>query len=96
MFSLLARGLGSSSAAIVGGLVAGLVLAGEDRCEQSSDLLIVISLFFSRSGHQVPAWGSEELLNMAANIEGHPDKYVALCFSWVYSTSFIILFVTYC
>jgi len=47
-----ARGLGSSSAAIVGGLLAGLVLAG----------------------HQVPAWGSEELLNMAANIEGHPDN----------------------
>ena len=43
-----ARGLGSSSAAIVGGLVAGLVLAG----------------------HQVHAWGSEELLNMAAEIEG--------------------------
>jgi homoserine kinase len=50
-----ARGLGSSSAAIVGGLVAGLVLAG----------------------HQVPAWGSEELLNLAAEIEGHPDKSVA-------------------
>lgn len=47
-----ARGLGSSSAAIVGGLVAGLVLAG----------------------HQVPTWGSEELLNMAAEIEGHPDN----------------------
>lgn len=47
-----ARGLGSSSAAIVGGLVAGLVLAG----------------------HQLPAWGSEELLNMAAEIEGHPDN----------------------
>ena len=47
-----ARGLGSSSAAIVGGLVAGLVLAG----------------------HRVPAWGSEELLNMAAEIEGHPDN----------------------
>lgn len=47
-----ARGLGSSSAAIVGGLVGGLVLAG----------------------HKVPAWGSEELLNMAAEIEGHPDN----------------------
>lgn len=43
-----ARGLGSSSAAIVGGLVAGFVLAG----------------------HRVPTWGSEELLNLAANIEG--------------------------
>jgi homoserine kinase len=47
-----ARGLGSSSAAIVGGLVAGFVLAG----------------------HRVPTWGSEELLNLAANIEGHPDN----------------------
>lgn len=47
-----ARGLGSSSAAIVGGLIAGLVLAG----------------------HRVPTWGSEELLNMAAEIEGHPDN----------------------
>jgi len=47
-----ARGLGSSSAAIVGGLLAGLVLAG----------------------HQLPAWGSEELLNMACEIEGHPDN----------------------
>lgn len=47
-----ARGLGSSSAAIVGGLMAGLILAG----------------------HQVPAWGSEELVNMAAEIEGHPDN----------------------
>ena len=47
-----ARGLGSSSAAIVGGLLAGCVLAG----------------------HRVPTWGSEELLNMAAEIEGHPDN----------------------
>jgi homoserine kinase len=47
-----ARGLGSSSAAIVGGLVAGFVLAG----------------------YRVPIWGSEELLNLAADIEGHPDN----------------------
>jgi homoserine kinase len=47
-----ARGLGSSSAAIVGGLIAGLVLAG----------------------HRVPMWGSEELVNMACEIEGHPDN----------------------
>lgn len=47
-----ARGLGSSSAAIVGGLIAGLVLAG----------------------HRVPTWGTEELLNMACEIEGHPDN----------------------
>lgn len=47
-----ARGLGSSSAAIVGGLIAGLILAG----------------------HRVSAYGSEELLNMACEIEGHPDN----------------------
>jgi len=51
-----ARGLGSSSAAIVGGLVAGLVLAG----------------------HRLPCWGAEAVLNMAAEIEGHPDN-VAPC-----------------
>eukprot|EP01034_Spumella_vulgaris_P022720 gene22720-28876_t len=47
-----ARGLGSSSAAIVGGLMAGFILAG----------------------HEVPAWGSEALLNLACEIEGHPDN----------------------
>eukprot|EP00968_Pinguiococcus_pyrenoidosus_P010163 scaffold803_cov310-Pinguiococcus_pyrenoidosus.AAC.76 len=43
-----ARGLGSSSAAIVAGLIAGLVLAG----------------------HRLAVKGSEELLQLAANIEG--------------------------
>jgi len=47
-----ARGLGSSSAAIIGGLLAGLVLAG----------------------HRLSAWGSEEILNYACEIEGHPDN----------------------
>uniref|UniRef100_A0A7R9UEC2 Homoserine kinase n=1 Tax=Pinguiococcus pyrenoidosus TaxID=172671 RepID=A0A7R9UEC2_9STRA len=47
-----ARGLGSSSAAIVAGLIAGLVLAG----------------------HRLAVKGSEELLQLAANIEGHPDN----------------------
>eukprot|EP01041_Mallomonas_annulata_P000589 gene589-1142_t len=47
-----ARGLGSSSAAIIGGLLAGLVLAG----------------------HTLSAWGSEEILNYACEIEGHPDN----------------------
>lgn len=47
-----ARGLGSSSAAIVGGIIAGLVLAG----------------------HKLPCWGSESLLQIASNIEGHPDN----------------------
>ncbi len=37
-----ARGLGSSSAAIIGGLIGGLVL----------------------SGHRLPCWGSEELLQV--------------------------------
>lgn len=47
-----ARGLGSSSAAIIGGLIAGLVLAG----------------------HRLNAWGFEDLLNLACEIEGHPDN----------------------
>jgi homoserine kinase len=42
-----ARGLGSSSAAIVAGIIAGLVLAG----------------------HRLPCWGSEALLQIAADIE---------------------------
>ena len=39
-------------------------------------------LLFITKGHQVPAWGSEELLNMAANIEGHPDKYAVVVASY--------------
>ena len=42
-----ARGLGSSSAAIVAGSIAGLILAG----------------------HRLPCWGSEALLQIAAEIE---------------------------
>lgn len=51
-----ARGLGSSSAAIVAGIIAGLVLAG----------------------HTLPCWGSEALLQIAADIEVRtlPVKYV--------------------
>jgi len=47
-----ARGLGSSSAGIVAGLMAGLVL----------------------SGKELPVWGSETFLQMACEIEGHPDN----------------------
>lgn len=42
-----ARGLGSSSAGIVAGIIAGLILAG----------------------HRLPCWGSEALLQIAAEIE---------------------------
>lgn len=53
-------GFGSSSAAIVGGLVAGLVLAGKElRCD-----------FKFGNKDQVP----EELLQLATLIEGHPDN----------------------
>lgn len=48
-----ARGLGSSSAAIVAGIIAGLVLAG----------------------HRLPCWGSEALLQVAAEIEVHLDIF---------------------
>ncbi|KAF0774404.1 hypothetical protein AaE_001896 [Aphanomyces astaci] len=51
-----ARGLGSSSAGIVAGIIAGLVIAG----------------------HELSVLGKEELLQLAANIEGHPDN-VAPC-----------------
>ncbi|ETW03746.1 homoserine kinase [Aphanomyces invadans] len=51
-----ARGLGSSSAGIVAGIIAGLVIAG----------------------HELSVRGKEELLQLAANIEGHPDN-VAPC-----------------
>eukprot|EP01134_Creolimax_fragrantissima_P003401 CFRG3401T1 len=47
-----ARGLGSSSAAIVAGLIAGLVM----------------------SGHELEIEGAETLLNIAADLEGHPDN----------------------
>ncbi|CAB1120218.1 unnamed protein product [Ectocarpus sp. CCAP 1310/34] len=47
-----ARGMGSSSAAILAGLIGGLVLAG----------------------HKLPMWGAEELLQLACEIEGHPDN----------------------
>ncbi|CAI5742975.1 unnamed protein product [Hyaloperonospora brassicae] len=47
-----ARGLGSSSAGIVGGIIAGLALAGM----------------------RLPVQGREELLQIASEIEGHPDN----------------------
>lgn len=46
------RGLGSSSAAIVAGLLAGLAIAG----------------------HQLDVQGQEHLLQLATEIEGHPDN----------------------
>ena len=50
-----ARGLGSSSAAIVAGLLAGLVL----------------------TGHRLDVQGKEELLQLATEIEKHPDNVAA-------------------
>ncbi|CAI5702893.1 hypothetical protein KXD40_004135 [Peronospora effusa] len=47
-----ARGLGSSSAGIVGGIISGLALAGM----------------------RLPVHGREELLQLASEIEGHPDN----------------------
>lgn len=59
-----ARGLGSSSAAIVGGLVAGLALAGEEVAVWGDDPL-------KFSGQTIEP---EVLLQMATTIEGHPDN----------------------
>jgi len=57
-------GLGSSSSAIVGGLIAGLVLAGKEmRVKHRSD-----------TGNITQAIDPEELLNIANDIEGHPDN----------------------
>lgn len=56
-----ARGMGSSSAAIVAGIIAGLVLAG----------------------HQLPCWGSEALLQIAASIEGHPDNVAPVIYGGI-------------
>eukprot|EP00629_Pelagomonadales_sp_RCC1024_P012082 CAMPEP_0119275924 /NCGR_PEP_ID=MMETSP1329-20130426/14604_1 /TAXON_ID=114041 /ORGANISM="Genus nov. species nov., Strain RCC1024" /LENGTH=388 /DNA_ID=CAMNT_0007276345 /DNA_START=174 /DNA_END=1340 /DNA_ORIENTATION=+ len=53
-------GFGSSSAAIVGGLVAGLALAGTEVRSNHS------------SSH--PEWVPEELLQLATEMEGHPDN----------------------
>jgi len=56
-----ARGLGSSSAAIIAGIIAGLVLAG----------------------HTLPCWGSEALLQIAAEIEGHPDNVAPVIYGGI-------------
>lgn len=53
-----ARGLGSSSAAIVAGIIAGLVI----------------------SGHRLPCWGSEALLQVAAGIE----VSIRVCFGSIF------------
>jgi homoserine kinase len=58
------RGLGSSSAAVVSGLIAGLALCG---CE----LKVFGEGALTRGGNQIEP---EELLQLAAKIEGHPDN----------------------
>lgn len=55
-------GFGSSSSAIVGGLIAGLVLAGKELKVRELDA----------GGHECLA--PEELLHIATDIEGHPDN----------------------
>lgn len=55
-------GFGSSSSAIVGGLIAGLVLAGKELKMRSLGDAIEKSL------------DPEELLHLATDIEGHPDN----------------------
>lgn len=59
-----ARGLGSSSAAIVGGLVAGLALAGEEVAVWGDDPMCY-------SGNSIEP---ETMLQLASGIEGHPDN----------------------
>jgi len=58
------RGLGSSSAAIVSGLIAGLAIAGHE-----------LSVYGEKSLYSGGATVEpEELLQLASNIEGHPDN----------------------
>ena len=58
------RGLGSSSAAIVGGLIAGLALCGKE-------LQVYGEHSLSAGGERAEP---EELLQLACEIEGHPDN----------------------
>jgi homoserine kinase len=60
-----ARGLGSSSAAIVGGLVAGLALAGHE-LSVWGDARAIGGMDHSQDG--------EQLLQLACLLEGHPDN----------------------
>eukprot|EP00941_MAST-03F_sp_MAST-3F-sp1_P002477 g2477.t1 len=60
-----ARGMGSSSAAIVGGLICGLALTGHE--------LSVWGNAVSTGGMQHDATG-EQLLQLACELEGHPDN----------------------
>mmetsp|Transcript_2235 Transcript_2235/g.3835 ORF Transcript_2235/g.3835 Transcript_2235/m.3835 type:complete len:417 (+) Transcript_2235:66-1316(+) len=55
-------GFGSSSSAIVGGLIAGLVLAGKELKVRTLD------------AHTKLGLDPEELLHLATSIEGHPDN----------------------
>lgn len=62
-------GFGSSSSAIVGGLIAGLVLAGKE--------MKVLHHHFQNCGSSaaiVSGINPEELLHLATSIEGHPDN----------------------
>ena len=63
-----ARGLGSSSAAIVGGIIAGLALSGHELNVWGD---IVQSAGARPRKHAVKG---EEILQIAAGIEGHPDN----------------------
>lgn len=64
----LARGLGSSSAAIVAGLGIARVLAGADASVSASEAGA------ARDGSEVEAVGDVALTQLADQIEGHPDN----------------------
>ena len=40
----------------------------------SADIVAGLIAGLVLAGHQLPAWGKEELLNLACKIEGHPDN----------------------
>lgn len=67
-----ARGMGSSSAAIVAGLIGGLVL----------------------SGHQLPMWGHEKLLQLACEIEVRSRfKPTAACHCYLFMVLLLLVAV---
>jgi len=72
-------GFGSSSAAIVGGLVAGLALAGLELRMRPPDAPVSSDSTGGDSAgagydHRRPDWVPEELLQLATEMEGHPDN----------------------
>jgi homoserine kinase len=68
------RGLGSSAAAIVAGILAARALSGATGAAASSQAISGQAI----SGEAVNVWPDDEVFRLATSIEGHPDN-VAAC-----------------